>query len=116
MRKKRQINTKYSDFYKKSREIEEVVEKRYNILIALITLVIVLLMIGLFRVQIVNQRYYAKELKTASENTILGTTAPRGRIYDRNGVLLVDNTPVRIIYYKKPNKVTTKEEIKVAMN
>ncbi len=114
IRKKRQINTKYSDYYKKSREIGEVVEKRYNILIALITLVVVLLMIGLFRVQIINQRYYTKELKSSKENIVLGPTAPRGRIYDRNGVLLVDNVPVRIIYYKKPSKVTTTGEIKVA--
>ena len=46
---------------------------------------------------------------------VTSKSAPRGRIYDRNGVLIVDNEPVKVIFYKKKNNVTTKEEIEMAI-
>ena len=49
-----------------------------------------------------------------SKRVIEGSSAPRGRIYDRNYRLIVDNKPVKIIYYKKQSGITTKEEIKLA--
>lgn len=50
----------------------------------------------------------------ATEKTIESTSAPRGRIYDRNHKLLVDNEGIKTIYYKKQNGITTKEEIELA--
>ena len=41
-------------------------------------------------------------------------TAPRGRIYDRNNNLLVDNIVVPSINYLKPSKITTIEELNIA--
>ena len=50
----------------------------------------------------------------ATEKTVESTSAPRGRIYDRNYNLLVDNEGVKTIYYKKQNGITNKEEIELA--
>lgn len=73
-----------------------------------------LLLVRLFYVQIVKNKYYVDKLETLTQNIVEGESSPRGRIYDRNGNLIVDNTSVKTIYYKKPSKITTKEEIKLA--
>ena len=57
---------------------------------------------------------YLNALVEVVEKPILGESAPRGRIYDRNHNLLVDNKAIKTIYYKKEKGVTTKEEIELA--
>ena len=96
------------------RDIREIIEKRYNILILIVIAVIVLLLSNLFYVQILKNQYYIKKVEKLSENTVEGSTAPRGRIYDRNHKLIVDNEPIKIIYYKKTEGLTSKEEAKLA--
>ena len=51
-------------------------------------------------IQVFKHDYYLKELKD-NEKIVYSLTAPRGRIYDRNGILLVDNEPIKIIRYSK---------------
>ena len=87
---------------------------RFTILIYLIVLLVVILFINLFYIQIVKYDHYYQLFQESTHNIIEGSTAPRGRIYDRNYKLLVDNTPVKVIYYKKASGVTTDEEIKIA--
>ena len=105
---------KYYVSHKASKDIKQEVEKRYNILTVFLVIFIVILLGGLFVVQVVNTEYYKKEVKTLTLKTVDGPSAPRGRIYDRNGKLLVDNKPNKIIYYKKPSEITFKKEVKVA--
>lgn len=110
---RKNTNLKYN-YYKKYKDIKETIEKRYNILIGIITLVIIILFINLFYIQIIKNNYYKEKLEILNKNIVEGTTAPRGRIYDRNKKLLVDNEPSKEIYYKKQSGVTTKEEIALA--
>lgn len=79
-------------------------------------LVLIFVIIGgrLFKLQIVDYDDYLDKLSVATEKTVEGTSAPRGRIYDRNYNLLVDNQAKKTIYYKKESKVTVKEEIELA--
>ena len=106
-------NNKY--FRKKNlKKINEIIEKRYNILIILIIAIMSILAFNLYNIQIINNEYYIKIVEQINQNIVLGTTAPRGRIYDRNGNLIVDNKGVKVIYYKKLSGMTTKEEIEVA--
>ena len=107
--KKKKIKYNY---YKKYKDKNLIIEKRYNILVAIITLIFIILFIKLFYVQVVKKEYYVKELKILSEKKIEGTTAPRGRIYDRNHKLIVDNEPLRVIYYEKDNN-SIEEEIEL---
>ena len=60
------------------------------------------------------KKKYSQKLENLTKTIIYGQSAPRGRIYDRNGKLIVDNIPSKVIYYKKPSGITTKKEIKTA--
>ena len=119
-KKKRRINRKPStprynlNNYKENKDIKIEIEKRYNILTFFIILFLLVLIIGLFFVQVVNHEKYEKNLKKLTKKIVYGPSAPRGRIYDRNGILIVDNKPSKVIYYKKTNKNKTKDEIKIA--
>lgn len=112
--KSKKYQSKYSNYYKKTKDINETIEKRYNILIAIITILLFILFFRLFFIQIIKEKQYKEKLEEATKLTVQGSTAPRGRIYDRNHKLIVDNKPIKVIYYQKPSKVTVEEEIKIA--
>ena len=109
---KKKIN-KYK-YHKKRVNIEEIIEKRYKILVILIIIIMILLLSKLFYVQIIRNKYYNNKLTSLTVNIIEGDSAPRGRIYDRNGNIIVDNISIKTIYYKKPSNISTKDEIKTA--
>ncbi|MBR2833412.1 MAG: penicillin-binding protein 2 [Bacilli bacterium] len=111
---KRKKSIHFSHGYKIAKDIKKEVEKRYNILTGLVVFAVFVLMGGLFFVQIVQNEQYKTELKTLTQKTVDGPTAPRGRMYDRNGKLIVDNVADKVIYYQRPNETTTKDEISVA--
>ena len=108
---------KYKKIYNviiKSKDKKETIEKRYNILIIIICIIMIILGINLFIVQILKHDYYLKKVEQLSQNIVTSTSTPRGRIYDRNGEIIVDNEAVKVIFYKKPSGITTKEEIEIA--
>ncbi len=113
IRRKSKPMTYFSE-YKIAKDVRLEIEKRYNILTAIVMLFILVLIFGLFFVQVVKNEYYEAEMESLTKQIVYGDSAPRGRIYDRNGNLLVDNTPLKVIYYKKPSGVTTEEEIEIA--
>lgn len=61
-----------------------------------------------------NREFYLNEAREINEVYVSGTSAPRGRILDVNGNILVDNIGVNTIYYHKPSGVTLKDELYVA--
>ena len=109
---KKKIN-KYK-YHSRKVSIEETIEKRYKILVIIIILIMILLATNLFYIQIIKSNYYKEKLNELTIKTIEGDSTPRGRIYDRNGNIIVDNTSVKTIYYKKPSRISTEEEIDVA--
>lgn len=94
--------------------LEDVIFKRYVFLIVIIFLCFGIIGIRLFNLQILSREEYSINLARAVEKRVESTSAPRGRIYDRNYNLLVDNVAVKTIYYKKENNITTKEEVELA--
>ena len=96
------------------KKINNIIEKRYNILIIVIIIVMSILTISLYNIQIINNDYYVNKVEEINTKIIEGTTAPRGRIYDRNGNLIVDNEGIKVIYYKKEVGISTKDEINLA--
>ena len=109
---KMRLNKKLKyNYYKRYNDIKETIEKRYNILIIIITVIITILFVNLFYIQVIDGKSYKEKLIELTQNTVEGSTAPRGRIYDRNNKLLVDNEPTKVILYKKPSGVTISEEI-----
>lgn len=111
--RKRTIN--HYQYYKRKRINQElVINRRYKVLIAFIILCMSLLVLGLYNVQIVKNEYYSTKLIELTQTIIEGESTPRGRIYDRNGNVIVDNVAVKKITYKKETGTTTKEEIELA--
>ena len=108
---------KYKKIYNvasKKRNIKDIIEKRYIIMIIIICIVMIVLGLNLFFIQVIKHDFYVNKVEQLNRNVIFSNSTPRGRIYDRNGKIIVDNESVKVIYYEKPNGVTTKEEIEVA--
>ena len=72
-----------------------------------------IILVRLTDIQVVKHDFYLKKYRE-SLNYIYSLTAPRGKIYDRNGILLVDNEEVKIIRYSGIN-VSSKEEKEIAL-
>lgn len=70
--------------------------------------------IRLFELQIIDRNIYLEKLKKLNEKIVYGEILPRGKIYDTNGNIIVDNKLIPVIFYKNDNKLSTKEEIKLA--
>ena len=67
-------------------------DKRLKILAAIVTLIVVALISRLIYLQIYQGEYFSK-LADGNRIRLVSTSAPRGIIYDRNGVQLVNNRP-----------------------
>lgn len=94
--------------------LPDIIEKRYLFMMVVIILLFSIISFRLVKLQVIDNDKYKTKLALAVEKTIEGTSTPRGRIYDRNNNLLVDNEAVKTIYYKKESKITTEEEIALA--
>jgi penicillin-binding protein A len=95
-------------------DIKDTIEKRYNIVVGIIIFFVLLIITNLFYVQIINRDYYLENMYKLQKDIVAGTSAPRGRIYDRNGKIIVDNKPIKIISYKKISGTTSKQEVEMA--
>ena len=94
-----------------SRYLPDIIEKRYILVIVIIILGFAQIVGRLFQLQVMKVDDYSEKLVAATEKIIEGDSTPRGRIYDRNYKLLVDNKAVKTIYYKKENRVSAEDEI-----
>lgn len=90
------------------------INKRINILNIVIIVLFLILIISIIYIIGFKSSFYRQKLNELTNITIYGESAPRGRIYDRNYNLLVDNTSVKIIYYKKQDGITSLEEVELA--
>ena len=61
-----------------------------------------------------NKEYYTKLLNEKTNIYVYGISAPRGRILDCNGKVLVDNIGIKTIYYNKIKGITKSKELEIA--
>ena len=108
------VNIMYNK--KSKRNLKKIEKFRFNCLETFVIILFSILIFSIFKITIIDNEKYVDKLNDLTENIIYGSSSPRGRIYDRNYNLLVDNKAVPVIYYKKPKGVTTKEEIEAAYN
>lgn len=87
--------------------------KKLDILEIVIIFLFLLLAYFLFKTIYLKEDFYKEKLNSLTNVIVYGESAPRGRIYDRNYNLLVDNIAVPVIYYKKVDKITKQEEIEL---
>ena len=97
-----------------NKDLDDIIEKRYLFISIFLVLFFLIISIRLFKLQILDKEKYQDSLAIAVEKTVEGSSAPRGRIYDRNYKLLVDNKAIKTIYYKKESNVTISKEIELA--
>lgn len=93
-------------------------KKKFNKKITFIKYFVIIIFLfiiySFYDVCINNNKKYSDLLIEKTKTIIYGDTAPRGRIYDRNYKLLVDNKSYPVIIYKKSNNITSNEEIELA--
>ena len=91
--------------------LDKSIRNRYIIFSVFVVIIFIIIFIKLYSVMIYNNEDYKDIVAEESYTTVSGESSPRGRIFDRNGVLLVDNKAVKSIIYNKPKKISTKELI-----
>lgn len=96
------------------KKYKEILEKRILFLEILVGCFFLVLFYSLYYTIYKNSTYYEKKLKDLTEVIVEGESAPRGRIYDRNYKLLVDNMAIPVIYYQKEKRITAIEEVQLA--
>lgn len=90
------------------------INKRINVIEVFLIAFFSFILFRIFYLNIINGDYYKILLKNKTDNIVYGDSAPRGRIYDRNMKLLVDNVAVKSIYYKKEKNISRTDEIALA--
>ena len=93
----------------------EVITKNRIIIIGIVTFICFFIMIiRISYMQLHNTKASIRDLNKLSTKIVYGPSMPRGRIYDRNYNVIVDNVATNMISYKKESGMTTSDEIKIA--
>ena len=103
-RKKKQKNINY----------EKITNRRFLVFFIITTILFVILGIKMVNIMVINQKQYTSKLNQLTYSTVSGTSSPRGRIYDRNYNILVDNKSLKNITYQKQRHTSNKDMIEVA--
>lgn len=93
---------------------DQIINRRFMILLVVVIALFLIVGIKLYLVMIANNDKYEKELSKLTVTKVEGSSTPRGRIYDRNYRVIVDNKAVNTITYKKEKGTSSKEMIDVA--
>lgn len=83
-------------------------DRRINVIFIAVMALLTVLVLRLGYLQIAKGESYKKAVDS-NENIEVNESVPRGRIYDRNGKLLVDNTSKKSITYTRGRMTTTTE-------
>ena len=94
--------------------MKNIINRRINSLYIIVYILFFIMTIFLIKVILFDSNYYQDKLNNLTNVLVYGDSAPRGRIYDRNHNLLVDNEAILQITYKKEDKISVMEEIQLA--
>ena len=97
-----------------NKNLEVITKNRIIFLIIFIVICFVVIILKLGYLQLFNIKASLLELNKLSTKTVYGPSMPRGRIYDRNYNVIVDNVGTNLISYKKESEMKTSDEIKIA--
>ena len=86
-------------------------KKKINVLITIIYICFLAITLRLFYLQIIDNNYYLEKLSNKTNKIVYEDSSLRGRIYDKNNNILVDNGLVLTIVYQKEENI---DEIKLA--
>lgn len=89
-------------------------KKSFYIVVSILVLTFSIFLYRASSLMFKHHDYYLNKYYQISEVYVMGRSAPRGRILDINGKVLVDNMGVNEILYHKNNNISLKEEIDIA--
>ena len=91
-----------------------IINKRLVLILTVIIILFCLVTFKIADVMLIKNNKYKKSLEILSHNEVAGPSSPRGRIYDRNYNIIVDNKSLKTITYQKDKKTSSKEMIETA--
>ena len=90
----------------------DVISKKRIVFFLIITMIFfIVIMIKLGSMQLFNTKASLIDLNNKTTKIVYENAKPRGRIYDRNLNIIVDNVGIYTLYYKKENNTLLKDEI-----
>lgn len=96
-------------------ENKDVVTKnRIMIVLFIMFFLFLILIVRISYMQIFNTKASIADLEKLSTKEVYGSSMPRGKIYDRNYNVIVDNVGTNMISYKRESGVKTEDEIEMA--
>ena len=98
----------------KKNNYDKVISKRFTFFFVVILLLFSIIFLISFKIMVFDKNKYNEELKYLTYTKVTGNSSPRGRIYDRNYNLLVDNKSVKTITYRKTKGIKSTDMIKSA--
>ena len=99
---------------KQKKNIDTIISHRFTILFSIMILFFVIITIKMTNVMLFEEDIYAASLDHLTYTQVTGTSSPRGRIYDRNYNVIVDNKSLKTITYQKSKNTTKEDMIQVA--
>lgn len=99
---------------KKKFNYDKIINQRLIVFLGGIILLFVIIFIELYKVMIIDNNKYKENIKELANTKIEGTSSPRGRIYDRNYNIIVDNKAVKSIVFKKSKGYSNERLINLA--
>ncbi|AIK32363.1 penicillin-binding Protein dimerization domain protein [Bacillus anthracis] len=98
---------------KQSKKKKTHIPFRLNVLFYIVFLLFSAIIIQLGKVQIIDGETYRNEVNKKEDVTV-STPVPRGKMFDRQGQVIVNNKPLRTVTYTKMKGVDSKEVLQVA--
>lgn len=99
---------------KKKENYEKIIKHRWILFLSALIFFFVLISFQMIRVMVFQKDTYEKELSRLTYSTVSFSSSPRGRIYDRNYKVLVDNKSLKTITYQKKKGVSNLRMIELA--
>ena len=94
--------------------IEKIINRRFIVFLVFTIILFGIIIFRLTDVMLNKTKYYKEELTKLTYSKVSGSSTPRGRIYDRNYNILVDNKSLKTITYQKKKGTTNIEMINLA--
>lgn len=99
---------------KQNKNPEIITKNRITFLLIFIIICFFIITLKMGYMQLFNTKASIANLNQLSTKTVYGSSMPRGRIYDRNYNVIVDNVGVNLISYKRESGMTRKDEVSIA--
>ena len=98
----------------KKNNYDKIISARFTLFLVVILILFSMVLVKVFDVMVIKNKEYSDKLAILDYSTVYGTSSPRGRIYDRNYNIIVDNKSLKTITYRKEKGVSNEEMLDVA--